>query len=418
MQEQIISTTIEPTSEKLNFFTKNNETLSIGIICLVFLSSTEFFRIFFLSRQIIYLLQFGVIGVLLAINLFNIVYWKRESLPRKFRFGFILISIGVGLSVYFAYVYNYQNVIITLWAQRTVYFYLFYSTLHILRIRPDLLIKLVFFFGVLYSVLYILQYVTFPTKIFDVRQELDRGTVRIFLKGASYKGFAFLFCLQEILFRNSRKHIYYALFFLSVTFLTGSRSILLNDALIIVLAVIFSKKVKSKYLLIFLLALVMIPIYFIFQDIFTQLFEISLKQGQNAENNVRARAIHYFLNNFSPNKLSYLTGNGEFHFSSPYGQKVASLMFYNGYYMSDVGIVGAFIKYGAIFILGGLFIIFKSLFTRVNTHYMFLRYYLINTIISIVLASTFTTAYSIIAICLICYILDAKDYYQSLISSS
>ena len=393
---------------KVNNESDKSHFLSDALIFVVILGSVEFYRISGLTKNIVYILQFAIIIVLFAIIVVNLIYVKKQPSFRNFRFGLILITIGVILSVFSAKMINHQPIPITLWAQRSVYFFFFYTVLHILKPTKERLIEIVFLFGVIYAVFYTLQYIAYPIRIFDVRQEMDRGTVRIFLSGSSYLGIAYLFALQEILYRPKKKFVFYLFVFLLITFLSGSRGRMFNTAFITSLAILFSRKVKNKFIIVFLGLFASIALILVFQEYFLNLFELTRQQTDNAEDDVRSRAIDYFLNDFMTHKLCYITGNGDYHFTSPYGQRVAFLMFNKGFFMSDVGIIGEYVRYGIFFVFGGVLMIIKALFVKINTELMFIKYFLVSAIIALPLASTFTAPYSIVALCIIWYLLDLQ----------
>jgi hypothetical protein len=122
------------------------------IITIVLLSSAYFFRLAFLSHQLIFLVQFGITGLMLLIILIQEIYGKHETMELNFKYPVFLILTGVFLSMVIANAYHSQGYALTFWAQRFMYFYLFYFFLHVLK--PDIkdLEKIILTLGILYLI--------------------------------------------------------------------------------------------------------------------------------------------------------------------------------------------------------------------------------------------------------------------------
>ena len=383
--------------------------LKIGLLLLVLIGSIHFFRIAVLNDDSIYLFQMIILGLIILILLFQVIYWKIPLYKQRFVVPLVLIFVGVALSMFTAYAEHGQSFGVSLWAQRFMYFYLFYFFLHVLQLDVRQIEKIIVFFGLLYVAAYLLQYFAYPRILFDVRIDPSRGTIRIFLPGLSFLILAFFLSMQEVFQRNSVRHMIYMLLFISIIVLSGTRQVVANLGFIGLMALIFSKRVQSRLLLYFLAALAVVAAYFIFQDIIYNLLSLSREQTANAEAEMaRIRAAEFFLTDFFPDNLAYITGNGESHAWSAFGQQVDAYKVNYGFYQSDIGLIGEYTKYGAFFVVGALFLLIKMLSQKLPQKQQYIRYFLFSTLISLPFAMTFTRQYYIVILCILMYIIDVK----------
>ncbi|MGM0530622.1 MAG: hypothetical protein ACQER7_04665, partial [Bacteroidota bacterium] len=280
--------------------------------------------------------------------------------------------------------------------------------LHILKIPIKTLEKIIIISGVIYAFAFLIQYLAYPQIIFDVRQGMERGTIRIFLPGLAIMNLAYFIALTRIIFKNALNYIPYILLFFSIYILTGTRSMIAGPTIVTVLVLILSNKIKSKALIIFLVIAIVGTTYYMFQDIITNLISISQEQTAHSDEDIRVRAAKFFLTDFFPNKIAYITGNGEGHQASQFGLEIYSYKINFGYYQSDIGIIGEYTKYGAFFVLGVLILLYKGIFSYLETKYQYIRYFFILTLISLPLSQSFTTPDHIITICILMYIIDMR----------
>lgn len=385
-----------------------NEVFHLLLLALVMLSSVFYYKIILLSNNMIYALQLAVVGLMFVSLLFQQIFWKFRLTTHHFTTPILLIMLGVFTGMISAYAFHGQDIQISLWAQRFMYFYLFYFFLHILKIPVEQIEKLVFVFALVYVGAYLLQYAVYPRELFEVRLDPSRGTLRIFLPGLSFLFLSYFISLQKVLYKNSLKHALLMLLFLSVIVMSGGRQLLANISLVSLLALLFSRKVKSRYLLYLVALLAAFAIFVLFQEIIRNLVEISREQTINSARITRLRTTEFFLTDFFPNDLSYITGNGEAHQWSSYGMEIHSYKVYRGYYLSDIGFIGEYTKYGIFFVIGGLMLMVKALRHRHPRNFMYVKLYLFSSLISLPLGNIFSQPYSIAALCLLLYIIDLQ----------
>jgi hypothetical protein len=174
--------------------------------------------------------------------------------------------------------------------------------------------------------------------------------------------------------------------------------------------------VKSKILILVIAALSVVPVIFMFQDIFLSLLDVSQQQSEGFAEDIRVRAATFFILELFPNNLSYLTGNGADSANSPYGQAIQMYRDVYGFYQSDVGIIGDFTKFGALYVLAVFVLIFRMIFSKTGDDYSYIKYYYINILLTLFTGgSPFGEADSIVAIGMTMYIMDVDKHKRKLL---
>jgi len=386
-------------SEKVNY-------LIHGVFILILLSSAHFFRIKYLSQDMLQVIQIAAIGLMFAFIVFQEIYWKTSTLKHHFTIPILIIFTGVLLSMFTAYTEHGQPFQISMWAQRFMYFYLLYFLLHIIRIPVKQMENILFYIGVVYALAFLIQYVIYPRTLFDVRMGMERGTIRIFIPGLPFLNLAYFICLNKIFVNQSYLKTGWLILFLSVFILSGTRSILAGPLLVTLMALAFSKGVRSRSVITGLVIIGAGLVYYMFQDIIQNLINISEAQSMHSSQNIRLRAAEFFLTDFFPNKLAYITGNGESHQASQFGREISYYKAYHGFYQSDIGIIGEYSKYGLLLIIGAASLLIKGISSKIPSLFLYTKYFLILTIIFMPFGVSYTSSDSIAVICCALYIID------------
>lgn len=382
------------------------DVLRSGLFLLVLAASVSFFKFSLLPQGVLYLLESAVIALVFLVVLFNRIYWKIPNIPMTFSFPVALMFVSIFLSLFAAYYFHDQPILLTLWAQRYMFLYFVYFFLHVIKLSVKQVERLLLFVALAYVAVYFLQYAIYPLKIVNVRIDFDRGTVRIFIPGLAFMMIMFYRFLQEFYYRKSMKDILYVMLFFSILILLGSRAGISMTAFVVAIALIFGRQIKSKVVLYFLIIFAIGALYFAFQEIFDNLLNLSSQESETADDNVRVRSIEYFTTEFFPNTLAYITGNGMHHEASSYGLKVAYMAARYGYFQVDIGIIGEFSRYGSFLVIGGLMIFAKLIFYKYDSNYIYIRYFIISGSLALFLGMNFTSTYGIVSICILMYIVD------------
>jgi hypothetical protein len=118
-------------------------------------------------------------------------------------------------------------------------------------------------------------------------------------------------------------------------------------------------------------------LFLIFQ---TKTFDILLKETQSEtvdiDNNIRVLSADYYLNYFSPDTFSRIFGNGVPYSESSYGIFCRHIEERFGYYVTDIGYVGLYVRFGFIAVLAFLILIYRTIKIKVPDEYLYCKYFL------------------------------------------
>ena len=384
------------------------------IIVFIVISALELFNITFLGSNFIKIFQLAGIALMAVILVVQMVYQKEIDFQKHFNLELLLILGGVFLSMFMAQWGHDQSLSTTFIAQRFMYFYLAYWVLHSIKASIEDIEELIFWFGIGFSILYLIQYMVHPTVIFDVRIAEVRETVRIFLPGFFFLILAYFLTLNRLFESFSVGKLMAVFLFVSIVILMGTRQVIFSTMLLTIINVLFSKTIKSKILILMLMVSMVIPIIFIFQEIFISLIDLSKDQSETLEENVRLRAAVFFLTELFPNSASYITGNGADSYNSSYGYMIQMYRDTYGFYQSDIGLIGDYVRFGTLFALGALLILFRMIFSKTNTSYAYFKYFYLSILLTLFTGGgPFAQADSIVAICFTLYIMDIDKHDRS-----
>jgi hypothetical protein len=312
-----------------------------------------------------------------------------------------------------AYYFHQQGFAITAVTQRFIYFLLFYPLLHVLKPKPEELIRIVIYLGIIYAVIYLLQKMAYPMKLVDAKLFIDRATLRITIAGSGLLLIAYLVGLTKFIKTYDIRYFLLCLLSLVIFVLLGSRQVIAPAVLMAILSVIFSKKVKSRAVTILLMASVAIPVYFIFAEILGQMLTFSQHQAAYYKEDVRFKAAIYFLTDFFPNKLSYITGNGVPSALSPYGIQVNAFKKVLGFHQSDIGIIGDYSTFGILLVIAQIIIYVRAMSIRLPGELDFIKLNFLVLILTIFISGgAFSYAENIVIICLSLYLIDISHVYD------
>ncbi len=378
------------------------------LVILIIICSTSVFSLSALGPLAKATELLGIVLIVVFL-LIHVVYSEQIIFKHYFTFAIGLLFFSLLTSMLMAKYSRDQNFADTLLAQRAIYYYLFYFLLHQLKIRPRDLERIIIFFGILHVVMYIVQFFLYPKVIFDVFMLADRGTIRVYLKGSDYMAIAFFMSIQAFLRTNKIKYLFLTSLFFLIFILLGSRQTMAIMAFTMVLFIIFSKKVKSRLLIGFLVASCVSFVFIMFQDIFKALLLQSSSDLTLGTEYIRFMAAKHFLTDFFRNGFAYITGNGMFANTSSYGNEIERLKG-NGFYLGDIGIIGNYVIYGAFFIAGVFLICVKVLRVKVEDNQAYIKYMFIAILLSLITGGGFANADFICAIVCLLYLVDVSNW--------
>lgn len=381
-----------------------------SLIFFIFLSSANFFALAFLPRRVILVFSFISVFLLVLVWALGLVYDRKKRFESNFSFEVWLILMSAITAIFGAKWGHNQGYLLSVWSELFMFYYFFYFFLHAVRIRIEELLNLLVIMGIIYVASWYIQYLLYPTMIFDTRMDESRGTIRLFLPGGSFSVLVYMYFLDIFQRTNKAKYVLISLAILTIPVLQGTRSAIVVLLFGTLLLILFSSQVKSKLRNIILVLSGAVLVLFLFQDILYNLVEVTEEQTSQQGEDVRIRAAKFFLSDFYPNRINYIIGNGVGHMMSGYGMKIAYYKITYGFYQSDIGLIGNYTEYGILFILGSLLVLRKMFIIKIQTKYNFLKYWTVLLIIGFITGSNFTRPDGIVLITTVLYIIDVSAH--------
>jgi hypothetical protein len=108
------------------------------------------------------------------------------------------------------------------------------------------------------------------------------------------------------------------------------------------------------------------------------------------------------------NPLSYIFGNGSFYTNSAYGREMGYYGRTYGYYIGDVGLVGNYVLYGALFMLGVFGICIRIFNTKIEARYIYIKYIMLAMILAVTTSTGFAQTDTVCYIMLLLYMIDVS----------
>lgn len=377
------------------------------ILISVILCSLGLFTLVFIPDTVLKVIEMAGIAIILFFLILYFIYGERQQEKMRFTFPIMLILISVAFSMLGAYAFQDQAFSVTVLAQRVIYFYLIYFLLHYLKVSNEFIRKTIVVLAIAYIILYVTQYLVYPTALIKSKMFIDRGTLRIFMPGAGFLVIAYFIWLYSFFKTYKIKYVILLLASLAVFVLLGTRQVIAAVLLLTIIFIIQSKVIKSKFLFFLLIGVAIIPVYFLFQDIIIAMFDVTVSQSQTAESNIRVKATTYFLTDFYRDNWAYLIGNG-YAGSSSYGLRIAGIAERFHYYQADIGLIGEYTKYGLFFVIGVIIILYRALTIRLPEELMFIKFNFLGLIMTLVTgAGAFgTSSINILINCMLLYMID------------
>lgn len=331
------------------------------LISILFIVSVRLFSFILIDDIYFDVLELAIVIVLVW---HNIAFNKRINTPfSPFVKTIIILSLVSSVPAFF---FHNQGFGLSLITSRTIFFWLIYFSLHKMNVDPKKLENLMVVFGLLWSLIMIVQQFTYPNILFDVYHgvtyeggqernvDIRGGIVRVWIAGIGFGYFIASYMWQKLYEKLSFKNIVLFSIMIAGILLMQSRQIIFGLILIYTIDVIMTFSLKSVKSVRFATIFFGIAIVFfaVAGDFVIALIELSKEQKVTSGDYIRAMEIDFFLFKYWPNPLCYILGNGWEHADSPYGKEIIEHIKWGlGLYRSDIGMIGAFNKFGIIYVL-------------------------------------------------------------------
>ncbi len=361
------------------------------------------------TTKILHLAGLGIIFVLIIIYS---VYDNSFRFKPNFTSFILIILISVPTSIYIAKTQYNQDISVSLLGQRHMFYYFTYFAAHAIKAKPKDIERIFLFFGSLYIVAYFAQMIVYPHEIFNVSIFKDRETLRIFLPGITYMVVGYFYTLQNFLEKNQMKYLVFNVLALIIMILIGSRSLLFVVLLVTIINLLVSKRIKSRLLIYVLSAAGIFIIVIIFRNIFLSLIEVTAETKKSGMDYIRIRAIVFYITKMFPNGISYIFGNGIASGESEYASRMIMYTSKYRYFLSDIGIIGNYINYGAFFVIGVIGLLIKVFRTKIEHKFNHMKFFFLVVLLTLPTGGGFSDSELIVIICLSVYLLDVSSYFS------
>ena len=337
----------------------------------------ELFKFVMIPSSIRILLQVAACGLMILLIILKLIYQPENMIRMNFSTPILILIIGVIPSYFIAQSYHNQSFLISAFANRIIWFYVLYFFIHVYKISVKYIIRIILIIGMFAVLLYYIQFTLYPKIILDIHILEGRGTIRLFVVGMICTQAAYFYFLNRFFEKNSTIDLILALVSMSIFVLQGTRQLLFAIALLTLVNLFFSRRVKGRVFKIAVFTLASVAVFMIFREIFIELTRVSTSQVSDLSGGIRLKAAKFFLTSFQPDELSYIFGNGSSGRGSIYSQRMTLYTLKYGFYLSDIGVLGDYIRYGIVFVIAGLYMLAKSIMFRVSPEYRYLKYYII-----------------------------------------
>jgi hypothetical protein len=336
----------------------------------------QLFKFVVIPTPVQTLSQIAAVGIILFFIIMRFIYFDTSHAVMNFKWPILLLLLGAVPSFFIAFYFHQQSFIISAYANRLLLFYLLYFFLHLYKVPPQWIIRIIVVTGLFAVLLYYIQMALYPRMIMNLMSMEQRGTIRLFIPGMICTTATYFYFLNRFFETNSFKFLLFSLVTLSVFVLQGTRQLIFATFFLTVVNLMLSNRVKSKFLMVFLMTLASFAVFMIFQNIFLALTQVSSNQSQNIENDIRVRAAKFFLTTFMPNDLAYIFGNGNAEGGSGYALQNLYYAQKYGFYQNDIGMIGDYVRYGILFTLASFVLLAKAFLIKIGTSYRFLKYFI------------------------------------------
>ena len=139
------------------------------------------------------------------------------------------------------------------------------------------------------------------------------------------------------------------------------------------------------------------------------MFQKTVEQSEHLEGSIRLRTMRFYLTRFYSNNLAYFTGNGV-SYRSMYEIKTMTYEQKYGFFLHDIGLVGEYVKYGAVLVLAAIIILVKAIGARMKEEFIFAKYHFVAILLVMFTAGGAFASFgeAVVLNCLMMYVIDKE----------
>ncbi|WP_289023121.1 hypothetical protein [uncultured Salegentibacter sp.] len=351
----------------------------IAFVFLLIIISLKFFDARFLDNSLLNYLLF----LTLIVTVFISVPYVLPT-NKGFVFPVQLLLIAMFISIIMAGLYWDQSLLDSLIAVAPyLIVFIFFYLWHI-QFPVNILEKIIVFYGSLYILLYVFEFITSGTVYFGKPLWGDeflvsRGITRIIFPGGGVFVLTSFIAINKLTSQDKNRWFWLLLAIAGIVIpvMQVTRQFIVGILLIYLYHVIRSIRIWKKLVVFASLVSIIIFLQYVNHPIIDGLIDSTRNDANLGSNYIRVLAGEFFLTDFSPNLSTQILGNGVPYFGvSNFGLYVDSLGVTQEYFLSDVGIIAVYVMFGVLAIIAYLLIFIKSFIIPLPENFQYLKYYL------------------------------------------
>jgi hypothetical protein len=289
----------------------------------------------------LFLISLAVGCVLFARRATKALFNVRNNVP------VILIVIGIILSFIPAKIYWGQSLITSIVATRVGLCYLALPVLLFIRPSKSEIKHALYCFSFLYFIMMVLcMYLHMDLVVIpeETLMKRDIGDSLVSLEGFQYVAMAFIFSMEDLFKRVTRKKIVYSCLFFATILLYQNRTTIFACAVCAAFMLLKIRNTRRNIIIkIGAVSFILIVLLLSWRMIASLLQETTVQLGDETYN--RNLAYLYFIFEAPQGLMSYFLGNG---FISAKSSTIMADLMASGIYNSDVGIIGLWNQFGIL----------------------------------------------------------------------
>lgn len=303
------------------------------------------------------IIEKAILVYLVGMTLLSLLRPWRSEVPMAFGWTVGLILACQAFSWIQALAVHDQSLRYSLTGSFFIFFWLVYFLLHYHDVPPERVIVGILAIGLIWAFINTFQQFTYPRFWFFSRLdengevELRAGVRRFMTYGMQFATFSFFYFFNRLIVTGARRHMAGLLAITLGIYYYGTRQVLFTTIIVLVLTAFqYTNARRWKFTPMQIAAglLVLAVGSLVFEPLLGRFIEMTLSESDQPS--YRTLSYEWYGLHYWKHWTCYLFGNGMADSRSAFGQEIMSFQA-QGLYQVDIGIVGAWSMYGAIFVL-------------------------------------------------------------------